>query len=161
MLYKFISSAILFLALTQGAIADSRVACGGLYDPPCPSNELCCGSLDGIGNFCQFGGLDCHGLNPPNEFHVQSVKGIEGNPVRFGFKIVNKRARTRLEGNEEVVWKEKKNDAAYHSLHRWPLKGPGGCGRAERRVDEGTAHGGEGVPADTTRQRGEAKIYGE
>ncbi|KAJ7438922.1 hypothetical protein B0H11DRAFT_2254237 [Mycena galericulata] len=67
MLNKFFSSAILLLALAHAAIAGPgpvKLQCGAPYDPPCPSGDLCCGSLTGIGNFCQNGQLDCHPLNP-------------------------------------------------------------------------------------------------
>ncbi|KAJ7136923.1 hypothetical protein C8R44DRAFT_869018 [Mycena epipterygia] len=46
MLKKFISCAILFLALSQGATA--QLSCGP--DDPCPAHQLCCPRQDG--DFC-------------------------------------------------------------------------------------------------------------
>ncbi|KAJ7112205.1 hypothetical protein C8R44DRAFT_741911 [Mycena epipterygia] len=55
MLYKLLSSALLFLALAQGAVSVPQgspieLVCGGPYDAPCPSGQLCCGSITGVGN---------------------------------------------------------------------------------------------------------------
>ncbi|KAJ7462985.1 hypothetical protein FB451DRAFT_1562394 [Mycena latifolia] len=60
MLYKLISSALLFLALAQVAVSvpsPVELECGGASDAPCPSGQLCC-AKDG-GNFCQAAALLC------------------------------------------------------------------------------------------------------
>ncbi|KAJ7023971.1 hypothetical protein C8F04DRAFT_1239852 [Mycena alexandri] len=55
MLYKLISSALLVLVLAQGTFAAPQggsiePVCGGPTDIPCPSGQLCCGSITGVGN---------------------------------------------------------------------------------------------------------------
>ncbi|KAJ7247521.1 hypothetical protein C8J57DRAFT_1359158 [Mycena rebaudengoi] len=66
MLNKFISSALLFLVLVQGAMASPKpIACGGPTEPACPppcvpactGAEFCCGSFTtshcvALGGFC-------------------------------------------------------------------------------------------------------------
>ncbi|KAJ7114328.1 hypothetical protein C8R44DRAFT_881183 [Mycena epipterygia] len=52
MLSKLLSTALLFLVLAQGALSTpqggpQQLLCGGPYDPPCPSNQICCGSPTG------------------------------------------------------------------------------------------------------------------
>ncbi|KAJ7112230.1 hypothetical protein C8R44DRAFT_882620 [Mycena epipterygia] len=64
MLYKLISSALFVLVLAQGAVSvpqggPIQLVCGGPSDAPCPSGQLCCGSITGVGNVCQAAGLLC------------------------------------------------------------------------------------------------------
>ncbi|KAJ7479808.1 hypothetical protein FB451DRAFT_1556630 [Mycena latifolia] len=60
MLYKLISSALLFLALAQVAVSvpsPVELECGGASDAPCPSGQLCCSNSGS--NFCQAAALLC------------------------------------------------------------------------------------------------------
>ncbi|KAJ6535576.1 hypothetical protein B0H19DRAFT_1271318 [Mycena capillaripes] len=67
MLNKFISSALLFVVLIQGAMgAPSPIACGGPNEPACPAitpcdpacleTQFCCHTL---GNICLAAGSEC------------------------------------------------------------------------------------------------------